>query len=235
MKIKGSVALITGANRGLGAAFARGLVAAGAAKVYAAARDPASVSQPGVVPVPLDVTQPDSVTALARALTDVTLLVNNAGISDFGPLLVPGSIEALRRQIETNAIGPLRSVQAFAPALAAGGGGAVVNMLSVLTWLTLPSASGTYSASKSAAWALSNALRQELKSQHTELLSVHAAYIDTDMARGVAGPKISPDDVVRQAIAALEAGQTELLVDEVTRAVHAGLTAEPPMYVGYSA
>ena len=122
-------------------------------------------------------------------------------------------------------------MQAFAPVLAANGGGAVINVLSVLSWLTLPG-SGSYSASKSAGWALGNALRQELKAQRTQLLAVHAAFIDTDMARGVPGPKISPDDVVQQAIAALEAGQPELLADATTRDVHRGLAAEPPVYVG---
>lgn len=234
MKIKGSIALVTGANRGLGAAFARGLLAAGAAKVYAAARDPASVTLPGVVPVWLDVTRPEHIAALARELTDVTLLVNNAGIAEFGPLLAPNAIDALRRQVETNAVGPLRLVQAFAPVLAANGGGAVVNVLSVLSWLTLPGTGG-YSASKATGWALSNALRQEMKAQRTELLAVHAAFIDTDMARGVQGQKIAPDNVVRQAIAALEAGQPELLADPTTHNVHAGLVSQPPVYVGTGA
>lgn len=232
MKIQGSVALVTGANRGLGAAFARGLLAAGAAKVYAAARDPASVAVPGVVPVHLDVTQPEQIAALARELTDVTLLVNNAGIGGSGPVLAPSSIDTLHRQFETNAVGPLRMAQAFAPTLAARGGGAIVNVISALSWITLPGATGSYSASKAAAWALSNAMRQELKAQGTEVLSLHVAFMDTDMARGATGPKSSPDDVVRQAIAALEAGQSELLADDVTRSVHLGLTAQPPMYLG---
>ena len=229
------IALVTGANRGLGAAFARGLLAAGAAKVYAAARDPASVSLAGVIPVLLDVTQPDQVSALARDLSDVTLVVNNAGIFEPGPLLARASLDALQRQFETNAVGPLRLVQAFAPVLAANGGGAVINMLSVLSWLTLANVSGAYSASKAAGWALSNALRQELTAQHTELLSVHAAFIDTDMARGVPGPKITPDEVVRLAIAALEAGQPELLADPISLNVHAGLVAQPRVYIGTTA
>lgn len=234
MKIEGSVALVTGANRGLGAAFTRGLLAAGAAKVYAAARDPATVTLPGVVPVRLDVTRPEHIATLARELPDVTLLVNNAGIAEFGPLLAPNAIDALHRQFETNAVGPLRLVQAFAPVLARNGGGAIVNVLSVLSWLTLPGTGG-YSASKAAGWAMSNALRQELKAQHTELLAVHAAYIDTDMVRGVQGDKIAPDDVVRQTLAALEAGQPELLADPTTHNVHAGLVARPPVYIGSGA
>lgn len=230
MRIEGSIALVTGANRGLGAAFARGLLAAGATKVYAAARDPRSITVDGVVAVRLDVTDPERAAALARELPDVTLLVNNAGVAEFGPLLAPSSVDALRRQVETNAIGPLRLVQAFAPVLAANGGGAVINVLSVLSWLTLPGTGG-YSASKAAGWALGNALRQELAAQRTELLAVHAAFIDTDMARGAKGPKTAPEDVVRQALAALEAGQPELLADPTTRSVRGGLAAETPPYL----
>ena len=230
MKIKGSIALVTGANRGLGAAFARGLLAAGATKVYAAARNPADVKLAGVVPVQLDVTQPEQVATLARELTDVTLLVNNAGAADFMPLLNPNAIAALQRQFETNAVGPLRLAQAFAPILARHGGGAVVNVLSVLSWLTFPG-SGGYSASKAAGWALGNALRQELKTQGTELLAVHAAFIDTDMTRGITAPKTAASDVVQLVIAALEAGQAELLVDQRTRDVHRGLCAELPVYL----
>ena len=232
MKIEGSIALVTGANRGLGAAFVRALLAGGAAKVYAAARHPASITQAGVVPVQLDVTRPEQVVALARDLRDVNLVVNNAGVFEPGPLLAPNALDALLRQIQTNAIGPLRVVQAFAPVLAANGGGAVVNMLSVLSWLTLAQVSGTYSASKAAAWALSNALRQELTGQGTQLLSVHAAFIDTDMASGVQMPKTSPDDVARIAFDALHAGESEVLVDEVTRQVRAGFAATPAVYLG---
>lgn len=234
MKIERSVAFVTGAGRGLGAAFVRGLLARGAAKVYAAARDPASVKVPGAIPVRLDVNRPEELARVAREQRDVTVLVNNAGIAEFGPLLAPSAIEALHRQLETNAVGPLRLVQAFAPVLAANGGGAVVNVLSVLSWLTLPG-SGGYSASKAAGWALSNALRQELEAQRTEILAVHAALIDTDMARGVPGPKSAPDEIVRRVLEALEAGQSELLADATTRDVHRNLTAERPVYLGPSA
>lgn len=231
MKIKGSIALVTGANRGLGAAFVRGLLDAGASKVYGAARDPSSVAMPGVVPVRLDVTQPDHVEALSRELTDVTLLVNNAGIAEYGSLLDPTAIDALHRQFETNAVGPLRLVQSFAPILAGNGGGAVINVWSVLSWVTMPGTGG-YSASKAAGWALGNALRQELRTQGTELLAVHSAVIDTDMGHGLPGDRISPDDLVQQALAALEAGQAELLADPTTNQVHAGLVAQPRVYVG---
>lgn len=192
MKIQGSVALVTGANRGLGAAFVRALLAAGADKVYAAARDPSTVTETGVVPVRLDVTRPDQIEALARDFGDVSLLVNNAGIGGSGPVLAPASIELLQQQFETNAVGPLRMTQAFSPILAARNGSAVINVISALSWATLPGVTGSYSASKAAAWALSNAMRQELKSQGTEVLSLHVAFMDTDMARGVPGAKTSP-------------------------------------------
>jgi NAD(P)-dependent dehydrogenase (short-subunit alcohol dehydrogenase family) len=232
MKIQGSVALVTGANRGLGSAFARALLAAGAAKVYAAARDPSTITLEGVVPVRLDVTRPDQIEKLAHELGDVSLLINNAGIGGSGPVLDPMSVDQLHQQFETNAVGPLRMVQAFAPAMAAQRSSAVINVISALSWATLPGITGSYSASKAAAWALSNAMRQELKTQGTEVLSLHVAFMDTDMARGIPGPKSSPDEIARLAIAALEAGKSELLADEVTRSVHAGLTAEPPMYLG---
>lgn len=232
MKIKDTVALVTGANRGLGAAFARALLSAGARKVYAAARDPLTVTQPGVIPVRLDVTRPEEVEALARELGDVNLVVNNAGIGGSGSILAPTAIETLRSQFETNAVGPLRLTQAFAPILATHDSSAVINVISALSWVTLTGVTGSYSASKAAAWALSNAMRQELKAQRTEVLSLHVAFMDTDMARGVPGDKASPDDIAQMTLAALEDGQSEILADEVTQSVHAGLTANPPMYLG---
>ncbi|MYM80769.1 MULTISPECIES: SDR family oxidoreductase [Duganella] len=232
MKIEGAIALVTGANRGLGAAFVRALLAAGAAKVYAAARTPSEVTAPGAIPVLLDVIRPDQIDALVRELGDVNLLINNAGIGGTGPVLDTTSIDALRQQFEVNAVGPLRMAQAFAPTLATSSQSAIINVISALSWATLPGVTGTYSASKSAAWALSNAMRQELKAQGTEVLSLHVAFMDTDMARGVPGDKASPDDVAQMTLAALVAGQSEILADDVTRSVHAGLTATPPLYLG---
>lgn len=233
MDIKDSVALVTGANRGLGAAFVRALLAAGASKVYAAARNPSTITiESGVVPVRLDVTSPEEAEDLAKKLGDVNLLINNAGIGGSGAILSSSSIDLLRDQFETNAVGPLRVTQAFAPILATHNASAVINVISALSWATLPGVTGSYSASKAAAWALSNAMRQELKGQGTEVLSLHVAFMDTDMARGLAGNKASPDVIAQMTLAALERGQSELLADEITQNVHAGLTAEMPIYLG---
>jgi NAD(P)-dependent dehydrogenase (short-subunit alcohol dehydrogenase family) len=162
MKIQDAVALVTGANRGLGLAFVEALRAAGARKIYAAARDPSTIKTPGVEALALDVTREDQIAAAARNCGDVTLLINNAGIAQLQPLLGSLGIDSMRAEFETNVFGPLLLSRAFAPALKAGGGGALVNILSVLSWLSLPGLGG-YCASKSAAWSLTNGLRQELR------------------------------------------------------------------------
>ncbi|MDG0853682.1 SDR family oxidoreductase [Roseateles puraquae] len=231
MNLSHAVVLITGANRGLGRAFAEAALAAGAAKVYAAARDPASIDLPGVVPLRLDVTDPAQVAAAAAECRDVTLLINNAGILRGGSLLATEALAAARAELETNFFGPWLLARAFAPVLAANGGGAVLNVLSALSWVSLPG-SATYSASKAAAWALSNGLRQELRAQGTQVTSLHVGYMDTDMVRGVAGPKASPADVARQALQALAAGDFEVLADEVSRQVKQSLSTARPAYAG---
>lgn len=230
MKIQDSVALVTGANRGLGLAFTRALLAGGARKIYAAARDPAAVKQDGVQAIRLDVTKPDEVEAAARELGDVSLLVNNAGIIRGSGFLGPQGVDAVRAELETNFFGPLLLARAFAPILARNGGGAVVNVLSVLSWVSFPTSS-TYSASKAAAWSLSNGLRNELSAQGTQVLSLHVGFMDTDMVRHVAAPKSQPDDVVKQVLAALEAGKAEILADEVSRQVKKGLSADTGIYL----
>jgi NAD(P)-dependent dehydrogenase (short-subunit alcohol dehydrogenase family) len=230
MKIQDSVALVTGANRGLGLAFTQALLAAGARKVYAAARDPASVRQPGVTPLRLDVTKGDEVTAAARALGDVTLVINNAGILRGSGLLGANGLEAVRAELETNFFGPLIVARAFAPILAKNGGGAIINVLSALSWVSFPTSS-TYSASKAAAWSLSNGLRNELRDQGTQVLAVHVGFMDTDMVRHVTAPKTKPQDVVAQTLAALEAGKSEVLADEPSRRIKQALSAEPGIYL----
>ncbi|MFE8595541.1 SDR family oxidoreductase [Archangium violaceum] len=231
MEIKNAVALVTGANRGLGLAFAKVLLERGARKVYAAAREPSTISLPGVVPVRLDVTRPEQVEALAREARDVTLLINNAGILKRTTLLANEAQAAARAELETNYLGPLATSSAFAPILASHGGGAIVNVLSVLSWLSFPGTS-TYSASKAAAWALTNGLRNELRGQKTQVLGLHVGYMDTDMTHGVNAPKSNPIDVVRLTLDALEAGREEILADEVSRNVKQGLSAEPGVYLG---
>lgn len=230
MKLDNATVFITGANRGIGLAFARAALARGARTVYAGARDPASVTLPGVRPLRLDVTRPDEVAAAAQACGDVTLLINNAGIALLGPWLAPGSVEAARRQLETNFFGPLQMSQAFAPVLARNGGGAVINVLSVASWVNSPLLA-SYGASKSAAWALTNGLRHELQAQGTQVLAMHMGFVDTDLTHGLDAPKTSADEVVRLALDALEAGADEVLADELTRRVRQGLSADPAVYL----
>lgn len=217
------IALVTGANRGLGRAFVRELVARGA-RVYAGARDPGSVTEPGVTPVRLDITDPVQVAAAAERCADVTLLINNAGVLRAGSLLDPKG--GVRTELETNFFGTLAMSRAFAPILGANGGGTLVNVLSVLSFITFPPAGG-YSASKAAGWSLTNWLREELRAQGTQVVAVHAAFIDTDMAAGVNQPKISPEDVVRQTLDAVRDGREEVLTDELTRSVKAALSGVP--------
>ena len=172
MKLANATVLITGANRGLGAAFAREALARGARKVYAAARDPDSVTVPGVVPIRLDVTKPAEIAAAARECNDVTLLINNAGIAATGGFLADASLASAQRHLDTNFFGPLRMTQAFAPVLAAHGGGAIVNVLSIASWINGPLL-GVYGMSKSAAWAMTNGVRTELREQRTQVLALH--------------------------------------------------------------
>jgi NAD(P)-dependent dehydrogenase (short-subunit alcohol dehydrogenase family) len=231
MKIQDSVVLVTGANRGMGLEFARALVARGARKVYAAAREPSSVKLAGVQPVRLDVTRPDEVAAAARALGDVTFVINNAGISRRDSFLSPTGLEAVRAELEVNFFGPLLVSHAFAPVLARNGGGAILNVLSALSWISFPRSS-TYSASKAAAWSLTNGLRVELRPQKTQVVALHVGFVETDMTAGIDAPKAKADDVVRRALDGVEAGDEEVLADETARQVKAGLSAERGVYLG---
>jgi NAD(P)-dependent dehydrogenase (short-subunit alcohol dehydrogenase family) len=222
MDINGSVALVTGANRGIGMAFTEALLAHGAAKVYAGVRDPKAGLASGLTPLRLDVTDEEQVAAAARAADDVSIVINNAGVTG-GPSLLEGSLDGARREMEVNYFGTWAVSRAFAPVLAANGGGALVNMLSVASWVAnrrFPS----YAASKSAQWSLTNAFRLALREQGTLVVGVHAGYVDTDLASDVDSPKILAGDVAEATMTGLLNDEPEVLVDEVTRQVRAALS-----------
>lgn len=224
MRIAGSTALVTGAGRGLGRHFAQALLERGASRVYATARRADNVDVPRATPLALDVTDPASIAAAASLATDVDLVVNNAGLSRFTRLLTD-SDEDLRDEWETNALGPIRVARAFAPVLAAHGGGAVLNVLSVLAWVANPMAAG-YAASKSAAWSMTNALRLDLAEQGTLVTALLMAATDTDMMAGIDVPKNSPKAVVGAALDGVEAGEFEILGDSDTVGVKAALAGD---------
>lgn len=234
MKLENSVVLVTGANRGIGLAFARALLARGARKVYAAARNPATVTLRGVQALQLDVTKPEEVAAAAQHAADVTLVINNAGIAQPGGFLAPDSELVSRRIFETNVFGMLSMSKTFAPVLKANGGGALLNVLSVASWVN-GGELAAYSASKSAAWSLTNALRHELAAQKTQVLGLHMAYVDTDLTRGFDVQKRSADDIVQRALDGLEAGADEVLADALTLQIRQGLTAPRPVYLPQTA
>jgi NAD(P)-dependent dehydrogenase (short-subunit alcohol dehydrogenase family) len=226
MKIENSVALVTGANRGLGRTIVDALLERGARTVYAGVRNPdAGGIDPRATPIRLDVTRPEDAEAAARLAGDTTLLINNAGLARWGSVLQAPTLDNARAELETNVFGILHTTRAFAPVLAANGGGGIVNVLSILSWLSAPQL-GAYSASKAAAWSLTNTVRQELRDQGTHVLAVHVGYMDTDMAAGVADTKLPPGQVAAMILDALEAERHELLADDNTRAVRQALSGE---------
>jgi NAD(P)-dependent dehydrogenase (short-subunit alcohol dehydrogenase family) len=217
MDIKDTVALVTGANRGLGKSFVEALLAQGAAKVYAAMRtlprsDTGESADLRVIPVKLDVTSPEDINAVASQCADLTLLVNNAGAMLMTPMLKEGSDVALRHEMEVNVYGMLAMIRTFAPILAKNGGGAIVNMLSVVSWLTVPF-NATYCATKHAALVVSDASRIELKRQGTQVVGVYAGFIDTEMAAGINQPKTPPRQVADRALEGVVSGKDHVHAD----------------------
>lgn len=225
MDINGATALVTGANRGLGRAFAAHLLERGAAKVYAAARRPETVDLPGVEPIALDITDPEQVRRAADLAGDATLLVNNAGNNTFQNL-VDGELDKIRLDLETHYFGTLRMVRAFAPVLGRNGGGAILNVLSASSWFAYDGIN-SYHAAKAAAWALTNGARMELAGQKTLVTALHLGMADTDMVAGIEGEKLPPAEVARLALDGVEAGRWEVLADDWSRGVKASLGAAP--------
>ncbi len=216
MKIEGSVALVTGANRGLGKAYVDALLEAGAEKVYAGARQLLETGDPRVTHLTLDITSSADIAAATRLCGDVNLLINNAGIMLNTTMLAANSADAMRREMDVNVFGTLAMIQAFAPILARNGGGAIANMLSVVSWFTYPF-NATYCASKHAALAVSDAARIQLRSQGTQVVSVYAGFIDTDMASELAAanePKTPPRQVAERTLQGIRDGVDHVRADD---------------------
>jgi short-subunit dehydrogenase len=233
MKISGSVALISGANGGIGSVFAKELLARGAAKVYVAARDTTtlrellSTGDSRLVALPLDVTDPDQVAAAASVASDVTLLVNNAGAAAFTGSISVDNLDNARREMDVNYFGLLALTRAFAPQLKATGGGAILNMLSMLSLVSLPVAA-TYSASKAAALSITRSVRAELAAQKTQVVGVLAVQTETAMGVALPEPRMTPQEVVKDALDAIEAGiNDEIAAGAQTRKIHDAFMADP--------
>ena len=220
--MEGSVALVTGGSRGIGRALVTALYERGAKKVYATARDPRTVTHPDAVPLALEVSDAASVAAAAAQAQDVTLLINNAGASVKAGFL-DSPVEDVRREFETNFYGPLLVTRAFVPVIERNGGGHILNVHSVLSWLGI---AGSYSASKAALWSQTNSLRLDLRPRGIGVTGLHVGYVDTDMTAKIDAPKVTPESVAAQALDGIESGAHEVLADDLTRQVKAGLAAD---------
>jgi NAD(P)-dependent dehydrogenase (short-subunit alcohol dehydrogenase family) len=223
VELTNAIAVVTGANRGLGRVLAAQLIERGA-KVYATARRPETIDLPGVTPLYLDVTKPESIEEAARTAADATLLINNAGVATHARLTA-GDLGDIKLEMDTHYFGTLATTRAFAPVIAGNGGGGILNVLSVLAWAHLPQY-GAYAAAKAAAWALTNATRGELAEKNIQVSALHVGYMDTDMATYVPQEnKTDPELVAKIALDGFAAGLPEILADDLTRTVKAGLAS----------
>lgn len=226
-----SVVFITGGNRGLGLAFAQEALRRGTKKVYVGVRSPTEANSPGIIQIKLDVTDPVSIATAAEQCGDTTLLINNAGIARLtSSTLETAMIDVTREVFETNYYGTMRVSQAFAPILSKNGGGAIINVLSDACWHARPMLAA-YSASKSAVWSFTNALRVELRKQKTLVLGLHVSFMDTDMTKGYEMKKISPRQVAEAGLNGIEASMEEVLADDFTREVKQSLCHDQPLYL----
>ncbi|GAA3646427.1 SDR family oxidoreductase [Microbacterium marinilacus] len=228
--ITDQTALVTGSNRGIGRQFVLELLERGARKVYATARRVETVDfdDERVVPLQLDLLDPATIAAAAENAPDVTLLINNAGVST-GTRLAVGDLDGVRREMDTHFWGTLRVIRAFSPVLARNGGGAIANVLSALSWFSTPG-SGAYSAAKAAEWNMTNAMRLELAEQGTFVQGVLLGAADTDLSAGYDGAKIDPRDVPRKALDGLASGEIEVIVDDWTAMVKQSLAGDPSTF-----
>ena len=238
MNIAGSVALVTGANRGIGRRFVDELLDRGATKVYAAVRRPEALKEgeftdPRVEVLRLDLLDQTSITDAATHAPDITLLINNAGITTGANLLGENDLEGLRRELDTHLFGTLGVIRAFAPVLAANGGGAMVDIHSALSWFSTVGAN-SYSVAKAAEWAMTNGVRLELAGQKTQVVGVHLGAADTDMMAGYDGPMTAPRAVAAAALDGVESGAIEVLVDDWSRLVKASLANDPAEFYATS-
>ncbi|ANP51316.1 NAD(P)-dependent dehydrogenase (short-subunit alcohol dehydrogenase family) [Streptomyces griseochromogenes] len=231
-KLANSVALVTGGSRGLGKALVEELYARGAGKVYATARDPRTITHPDAVPLALEVTDPASVAAVAERAQDVTVLINNAGAAT-GARLLDAPLDAIRTEFEINYYGPLLLTRAFAPVIERNGGGHILNVHSVLSWLS--DGSG-YSSTKAAMWSQTNGLRLELRPRGIDVTGLHMGYVDTDMTAGIEAPKANAHDIAVAALDGVEAGAYEVLGDDITRWAKGALSGDvAAMYEQFAA
>ena len=221
-QIEGAAALVTGGNRGFGRALVDELLARGAAKVYATSRTPHPTRDERIIPLVLDVTDDESVAAAANDAPDVSIVVNNAGLS-LRTSVLDSPVEDLRSELETNLFGTIRVARAFAPVLARHDSSALINVLSVLSWYAM---GGGYAVSKAAAWSATNSMRTRLLEQGTTVTAVHVGYMDTDMVADLDVPKTDPRDVAVQVADAILAGDFEVLADDLTRSVKSRLAED---------
>lgn len=219
--LNGAVVFVTGANGGIGTHFVHEALERGAAKVYATARSPRTWDDDRIVPLPLDVTSPASIQAAVETARDVSVLINNAGVSTSSPGILTQTDEEIRTNVETNFLGPLFLARAFAPILTSNDVSTLVQIHSLLSWYAV---AGIYSATKAALWSATNSLRLELTPRGVHVVGVHVGYVDTPMAAHASTPKTQPADLVRAVFKAIEAGEYEVLADEGSVRAKAGLS-----------